>query len=153
MNLRPERPRDITMEPKKVLETFPAVSACRALRSQEERLAEATRIAEANFVAINYITCKPHYAERFECLFCSRARAIDTMPGFCGMRVLKCTDDGQPYLVISYWDSEEHFRAWVGSPEFLEGHKRGFEDLRAAKERGEEPPMTSDFKTYAILTD
>ncbi len=109
--------------------------------------------ANAGFVAINYIDCKPHYAERFECLFCTRARAIDRMEGFMGMHVLKCHDEGQPYLVISYWREKACFDAWVGSPEFLEGHKRGFEDLREYKERGEEPPMKSDFKTYAILTD
>ncbi len=107
----------------------------------------------AGFVAVNYIDCKPHYRERFECLFCSRARAIDRMPGFLGMHVLKDTKDEQPYLVVSYWKDQASFDAWVGSPEFLEGHKRGFEDLAEAKRRGEEPPMTSRFHTYAILTD
>lgn len=108
---------------------------------------------DAGFVAINYIDCKPHYRERFECLFCSRARAIDTMPGFVGMNVLKSHKDGDPYLVISYWKDQASFDAWVGSKEFVEGHKRGFEDLVEAKRKGEEPPMTSDFKTYSVLTD
>jgi heme oxygenase (mycobilin-producing) len=107
---------------------------------------------EAGFVAINYIDCQPHYQERFECLFCSRARAIDRLPGFIRMQVLKSHEEGRPYLVISEWDKEESFRAWVGSPEFLEGHKRGFEDIAEAKRRGETPPMTSDFVTYSVLT-
>ena len=34
------------------------------------------------FVAINYIDCNADYKERFEELFGSRAKAIDTMPGF-----------------------------------------------------------------------
>lgn len=114
---------------------------------------DALKKSNAGFVAINYIDCKPHYRERFECLFCSRARAIDRMPGFIEMHVLKSTGEQDPYLVVSYWKDRASFEAWVGSPEFIEGHKRGFEDLRAAKERGEEPPMTSDFKTYAVLTD
>jgi len=109
--------------------------------------------ATAGFVAINYIQCKPHYQERFECLFCTRAHAIDRLPGFIGMNVLKCHKEGEPYLIMSYWTDEASFNAWVGSPEFLEGHKRGFEDLAEAKKRGEEPPMSSDFKTYAILAD
>lgn len=109
--------------------------------------------AQAGFVAINYINCKPHYAERFECLFCSRAKMIDNMDGFVGMNVLKCQDDGEPYLVVSYWESEAHFKAWVGSPEFYEGHKRAFQDLKEFKERGEEPPMESDFKTYTVLSN
>ena len=107
----------------------------------------------ASFVAVNTIHCRQHYAERFECLFCSRAKAIDRMAGFLGMHVLKCSTPTEPYLVVSYWQSEEHFKAWVGSPEFHEGHKRAFADLKAAKEAGEEPPMTSDFRTYEILTD
>lgn len=78
---------------------------------------------------------------------------IDRMPGFLGMNVLKCTESGKPYLVVSYWETEAHFQAWVGSPEFYEGHKRAFADLNASKERGEEPPMTSDFLTYTVLAD
>lgn len=114
---------------------------------------DPTPFQRAKFVAINYITCKPHYSEKFECLFCSRARAIDRMPGFIGMNVLRAQDTNEPYLVVSYWESKESFEAWVGSPEFLEGHKRGFEDIREAKERGEEPPMTSRFLTYDVVTD
>lgn len=32
-----------------------------------------------NFVAVNYIDCKPEYRERFEELFATRAKQIDTM--------------------------------------------------------------------------
>lgn len=105
------------------------------------------------FVAINYITCEADYASRFEELFRSRARAIDQMPGFVSMNVLKPQREGEPYLVVSYWQSEEDFKVWTNSPEFLEGHKRGFEDIRQAKANGQKPPMTSAFKTYEIITD
>ncbi|MBX3097281.1 MAG: antibiotic biosynthesis monooxygenase [Fimbriimonadaceae bacterium] len=108
---------------------------------------------DAGFVAINYIRCREEYRERFECLFCSRARAIDRMPGFIRMKVLRAHNSHEPYLVVSEWIDEESFRAWVGSPEFLEGHKRGFEDLAEAKARGEESPMDSTFLTYSVLTD
>lgn len=104
------------------------------------------------FVAINYITCKPEYRERFEYLFKTRARAIDRMPGFRGMYVLRPQREGDAYLVVSHWESEAHFKAWLQSPEFIEGHRRGFEDLREAKMRGEEPPMQSDFRTYEVIT-
>lgn len=105
------------------------------------------------FVAINYIDCKDHYRERFEELFSTRKRAIDKMPGFQRMNVLKPDDNESPYLIVSYWESEDNFKDWTKSEAFLEGHKRGFEDIRLARERGEEPPMTSNFKTYSILTD
>lgn len=108
--------------------------------------------ARAQFVAVNTIHCQADYVERFECLFCSRARAIDSMTGFLAMQVLKPSKPEEAYLVVSYWESEDQFNAWVGSPEFYEGHKRAFEDLKRAKEEGKEPPMKSDFQTYAILT-
>lgn len=105
------------------------------------------------FVAVNYIDCKPEYTERFEQLFSSRAGAIDRLPGFRNMHVLKPHGEGDPYLIVSFWDSKENFDTWTKSEEFLEGHKRGFEDLRNAKQEGKEPPMKSTFRTYDILTN
>ncbi|MNS58548.1 antibiotic biosynthesis monooxygenase family protein [Edaphocola flava] len=105
-----------------------------------------------NFVAINYIDCEAEYKERFESLFASRAHAIDTMTGFIDMQVLKPqTDDGK-YLIVSFWDTEEAFKDWTKSPQFIEGHKRGFEDIAIAKKEGKTPPMKSDFKTYKVIS-
>lgn len=107
--------------------------------------------ANTAFVAINFITCEDFYRERFEELFSTRAGAIDRMPGFLNMQVLRPNKSGEPYLIVSHWTSEESFKDWTSSPEFLEGHKRGFEDLRLAKERGEKPPMSSSFLTYEVI--
>lgn len=104
----------------------------------------------AKFVAINYITCEDHYKERFEELFSTRKHAIDTMPGFIDMEVLRPLE-GNVYLIMSHWENEESFKSWTGSEAFLEGHRRGFEDIKKYKERGENPPMKSDFKTYEIF--
>lgn len=103
------------------------------------------------FVAINYITCDADYRRRFEELFATRAKAIDKMPGFHFMEVLKPQTENDPYLIVSHWDSEDNFKAWTNSPEFIEGHKRGFEDIRKAKEEGRKPPMSSSFKTYEVI--
>lgn len=105
------------------------------------------------FVAINFISCKEHYKPRFEELFASRAHAIDRMPGFRNMHVLRPMDGESEYLITSYWDTKDAFESWTKSPEFIEGHKRGFADLKAAKERGEEMPMHSDFKTYEVISE
>ncbi len=105
------------------------------------------------FVAINYINCREDYVERFEYLFGTRAGAIDRMPGFKNMKVLKPLVKGGDYLIVSFWENEQSFKAWTGSPEFIEGHKRGFADISAAKERGEESPLKSDFKTYSVLSN
>jgi heme oxygenase (mycobilin-producing) len=108
---------------------------------------------EKKFVAINYINCQPDYVERFEQLFATRAHAIDTMPGFVDMHVLKPNKEGEAYLIVSHWTSEEAFKTWTTSPAFIEGHKRGFEDIRKAKEEGRTPPMTSDFKVYQVISN
>lgn len=105
------------------------------------------------FVAINYISCDSDYRNRFEELFATRAGAIDRMPGFRHMHVLRPATPDDAYLIVSYWDDEESFKAWTGSPEFIEGHKRGFEDIRKAKEEGRKPPMSSSFKTYHIIAN
>lgn len=106
-----------------------------------------------NFVAVNYIDCTPEYRERFEELFCTRAKAIDTMPGFVDMQVLKPSKEGDHYLIVSHWESEDHFRAWTGSEAFIEGHKRGFADVAKARAEGKPAPMTSDFKTYNVIAN
>jgi heme-degrading monooxygenase HmoA len=103
------------------------------------------------FVAINYITCDFDYRPRFEELFATRAKAIDTMPGFNFMEVLKPQTNEDPYLIVSHWDSEENFKEWTNSPAFIEGHKRGFEDIKKAREEGKKPPMSSSFKTYEVI--
>lgn len=127
-----------------------------------DQLTEPGCPLDASFVAVNFITCRPEYVRRFTQLFASRAKAIDRMPGFCGMQVLeplktigraKGDPDGasEAYLIVSYWRNGDDFHKWMGSEEFLEGHKRGFEDIRHAKERGEEPPVRSEFHTYKVL--
>lgn len=108
---------------------------------------------QKHFVAINYITCNEDYRERFEELFATRAKAIDTMPGFIDMHVLRPAKPGDAYLVVSYWETEESFKDWTKSDEFMEGHKRGFADLAKARAAGKPAPMNSDFKTYEIIAN
>ena len=67
------------------------------------------------------------------------------------MLVLQPDREGGDYLVVSYWDNREAFDQWKTSPEFAEGHRRGFEDVRRAKEAGQKPPMTSRMETYQVL--
>lgn len=106
---------------------------------------------QKKFVAVNYISCISEYTERFEELFGSRAKAIDTMPGFIEMHVLRPEKEGDNYLIVSYWEHEQAFKDWTKSEAFIEGHKRGFADIAKAKEEGRPAPMTSDFKTYEII--
>jgi heme-degrading monooxygenase HmoA len=115
--------------------------------------AAAAATASAGFVAINSITCTEAYRPRFEQLFRSRVHAIDKAPGFLRMVVLKPQREGGDYLVVSFWKDGAAFDHWRTSPEFAAGHRRGFEDLKAARERGEAPPMSSRMETYEVLCE
>ena len=106
---------------------------------------------EHNFVAINYIDCEESYKPRFEELFATRANAIDAMPGFRNMQILKPKDNSGSYLIVSFWENEDDFKKWHDSPAFMAGHNRGFADMVKAREEGRTPPMKSSFKTYDVL--
>ena len=113
----------------------------------------ATPTPTAEFVAINYITCDADYRERFEQLFKSRAHAIEKAPGFRRMLVLKPELADGAYQVVSYWDDRAAFDHWRTSPEFAEGHRRGFADVAAAREAGRKPPMSSRMETFSVLCE
>jgi heme-degrading monooxygenase HmoA len=83
----------------------------------------------------------------------SRKKAVDTMPGFQRMEVLKPRNSEHDYLIISHWDSENFFQQWRSSSEFSQGHRRGVQDISKARKEGKKPPMTSTFKTYETLTE
>jgi heme-degrading monooxygenase HmoA len=105
------------------------------------------------FVAINYISCEPGYRARFEELFATRAHAIDTMPGFINMHVLRPAKADEDYLIVSYWETEEAFKDWTKSDAFRIGHQRGFADIAKAKQEGKQPPVSSDFLMYEIISE
>ena len=75
-------------------------------------------------VVSNRIPVNPEHAEAFEEAFANRAGLTDTMPGFISYRLLKPTEDGKPYIVMTVWESMENFRAWTESDAFKQGHAR-----------------------------
>lgn len=130
--------------------------------------------AVGHHVAINYITVNDTgYLKRFTDLFATRARAVDTIPGFLGMQLLepqkenyltpqqaKTVDpetgiterDAPVYLVVTHWKDEKSFQNWTKSAQFIEGHKRGFADIAEARVLGKINPMSSQMKTYKIIS-
>ena len=76
------------------------------------------------FVVMNRIPVNPEYAHRFEEVFRTRARLVGRMPGFIRNLVLRPKNPGDPYIVLTFWESEVAFRAWTESPAFKEGHAR-----------------------------
>lgn len=73
---------------------------------------------------MNRISVKPEFTEQFEERFRNRAGLVDGMPGFIRNEVLRPTKQGDPYIVLTYWESLETFRNWTESEAFREGHAR-----------------------------
>jgi heme-degrading monooxygenase HmoA len=71
----------------------------------------------------NRIPVHPDHAEAFEARFRERAGQVDQMPGFVAFRLLRPSKPDQPYVVLTFWESEEHFRAWTSSEAFREQHR------------------------------
>ena len=88
-----------------------------------------------NFVALNYISCKPHYKERFEQLFSSRAHAIDKLPGFIDMEVLKPNEEDDKYLIVSYWSSEENSKRGQNQRNLLKSINAGSRTSKQQKKK------------------
>lgn len=70
----------------------------------------------------NRIYVKPEYAEAFESAFRDRAGLVDGMPGFVSNQVLRPANEGDPYVVLTLWNSREDFLNWVRSDAFTKGH-------------------------------
>jgi heme-degrading monooxygenase HmoA len=73
---------------------------------------------------MNRIAVQPEYAQQFEARFLDRARLVDEMPGFVSNQVLRPVNPGDPYIVLTLWNSREEFEAWTNSDAFIKGHAR-----------------------------
>ncbi|GAA5502975.1 Heme oxygenase (staphylobilin-producing) [Deinococcus xinjiangensis] len=71
----------------------------------------------------NRIFVHPDYHEAFTARFRARPRQVDTRLGFLHSHILRPTVAGEPFVVLSFWESREAFEAWRTSPNFKEGHK------------------------------
>jgi heme-degrading monooxygenase HmoA len=70
----------------------------------------------------NRLYVKPEYADAFEKVFRERAGLVDEMPGFVSNQVLRPVNEGQPYVVLTIWESREAFMGWIRSDAFIKGH-------------------------------
>lgn len=70
----------------------------------------------------NRIYVKPEYADAFEKVFRERAGLVDQMPGFLYNLVLRPVNEGDPYSILTFWNSRQDFMNWVRSDAFVKGH-------------------------------
>lgn len=59
----------------------------------------------------------------FEKTFTERDRAVDKMPGFIDLQVLRPAE-GRTYVVLTRWQSYEAFQSWTSSEAFIAAHRK-----------------------------
>lgn len=73
---------------------------------------------------INRLPVKEGAADQIVERFAESEGSVQGFPGFVSMEVLR-SYDADEVLVITRWQDQESFDAWVGSEEFRRAHGRG----------------------------
>lgn len=74
-------------------------------------------------IKINVITVPAESGDELAQRFAARAGAVDGQPGFLGFELLKPTDERTQWLVVTRWQDQASFDAWVSSQAFAHGHE------------------------------
>ncbi len=75
------------------------------------------------YVVANRVPVAAGWEERFEARFRARAGQIEKQVGFVRMQILRPAGEMTPYVVLTTWESEAAFNAWVGSEDFRRAHQ------------------------------
>ncbi len=68
------------------------------------------------------ISLPPEARTGFEQSWKSRVGAVDTFPGFISTELLALPDRGE-YVVLTRFEDEKSFEAWITSDNFTRGHR------------------------------
>ena len=74
------------------------------------------------YTVTNRVWVAEGWSERFEERFRRRAGEIDAQPGFVRMELLRPLSAGAPHQVVTVWQDQAAFDAWVGSEDFRAAH-------------------------------
>jgi heme-degrading monooxygenase HmoA len=92
-------------------------------------------------VKINAITVPEGMGDEVAKRFAQRASAVDDQEGFLGFSLMRPTDDRRTWLVVTEWQDEQAFDAWVSSPAFAYGHRAAVDEAKSADAPKEKPAM------------
>ncbi len=73
-------------------------------------------------ITMNHLFVASEYEAQFEERFLKRASTIDHVPGFLLNQVLRPTQAGEPYVVLTLWESQAAFENWLQSAAFRQAH-------------------------------
>ena len=74
-------------------------------------------------IVMNRIPIAEGREQEFEETFKGRDRAVDLMPGFIDMQVLRPAE-GHTYVVMTRWKTREDFQKWTQSEVFVKAHRK-----------------------------
>jgi heme oxygenase (mycobilin-producing) len=77
---------------------------------------------QPGYVSISRFRVRNGMEEDVASAFRGRPHLVDDAPGFLRMDVLSPSDDSAEFWLVTYWSSEESFRAWHHSHEFRGSH-------------------------------
>lgn len=70
------------------------------------------------FVSANRIPINQEYSDQFEKLFQEEASCIEHMEGIVTFQLLRPAKNNEPYVIIAFWETKQHFRNWTRSIDF-----------------------------------
>jgi heme-degrading monooxygenase HmoA len=96
------------------------------------------------FVAFSEIDVPAAGQAALESAFRGRLGSVDAWPGFRSLEVWADTQAVGRYVMVSWWDSQDAFKAYMGSEDHRRSHRR--------IPRGPDRPVASAFRRYRLVT-
>jgi heme oxygenase (mycobilin-producing) len=76
------------------------------------------------YVVASHLTIAPDGTADLERAFADRLGEVERAPGFRHLEVWRDTASEGSYVMVSWWDTEQDFRAYMGSPAHRRSHAR-----------------------------
>ncbi|WP_172253345.1 antibiotic biosynthesis monooxygenase family protein [Saccharibacillus deserti] len=103
------------------------------------------------FAVLNNIPVSEEGRSAFEERFLGRARRVEDMPGFAGIRVLRPLQ-GDTYVILTVWKDEDSFKSWQSSESYNHAHKKRDTSEGITQQRPEIFARPSFVTTYRIAS-
>jgi len=84
-------------------------------------------------IVMNVVHVKEERREAFERAFLDRESHVHQAEGFAGFELLRRDREGE-YVVLTRWESQDAFKAWVNSELFERSHRHADGELAHGSE-------------------
>lgn len=104
---------------------------------------DTTASGEGGFVTVSEIGVPSAGRAALDAAFADRLGAVDGWPGFRGLQVWASSEDAETLMMVSWWDSEACFKAYMGSADHRRSHRR--------IPTGDNRPRARGFRRYRVV--